>query len=159
MSYSVKSNIEAVFGVANVAKWADLDNDEDEAKIAARVAAAIAVADEEMNDVLRTGPYAVPLTAVGGGALTSPSVVNMAAVLAGVQLYESRGVDDYDPEAGKYAHRLKFLKDEVTRKLREIMKGLRRVACERSEDAPTDVPKVVSVDLGDSDEEGIAISG
>ena len=147
MGYSARTNIEDVFGIENVKKWADLDGDADAAKIAARIASGIAVVDEEINDVLRGGPYAVPLTAPGGGVLNSPSVINMSAVLAGVWLYESRGVDDYDAESGKYSHRLKFQKDEATRKLREIRTGLRRVDCARSESSPTDAPEVVEVDL------------
>ena len=37
MAYSVRSDVEMIFGVTNVAAWADLDNDKDPAKIQARI--------------------------------------------------------------------------------------------------------------------------
>ena len=78
--YCQRSDVEDIFGVANVARWADLDNDQDATKIANRISRAIVWATAEMEDRLRNGPYQVPLTG------TSATVVDLCAKLAGVWL-------------------------------------------------------------------------
>ena len=122
MSYCARADIESVFGVENVKQWADLDNDEVSTKIAARITAAIAYAQAEVDDRLRGGPYTPPLDE------PPPSVItDIAAKLAGVWMYENRGVRDYNPDTGEAEHRLTFQKDDAEKKLREIRVGLRRL--------------------------------
>ena len=69
-----RSDVEDIFGVVNVARWADLDNDQDATlKIANRINRAIVWATAEMEDRLRNGPYQLPLTG------TSATVVDLCA--------------------------------------------------------------------------------
>lgn len=117
MAYCVKADIEAVYGATNVAKWADLDNDADAVKIAARIAAAITYAEAYLNSALYGSRYQVPFT-------TAPTIiVDMCAKSAGLWLYESRGAQDVSPDTGQPVHRLAFLKSEIHHKLRAIKSG------------------------------------
>ena len=87
MPYSSRANIETLFGVANVEQWADLDNDRCGSKIRARINEAIIQADEEVDMALRDGPYdELPLDPV------PEYIKKIAATLAGVNLFEARGV-------------------------------------------------------------------
>lgn len=117
MAYSTRSDIEDVFGVDNVSTWADLDNDENATKITNRIARAIEVADEKVNAALRGGAIAVPVAA------SSVTITNIAAILAGVWLYDARGVVDYDPVTGKAQHRLQFQRDGAIEELKLIRAG------------------------------------
>jgi len=125
MAYSAKANVEQLYGPDNVASWADLDNDEDVDKIAARIAAAILYADAEIDDILRGGPYALPLA--NSESTTPTSVVGLSATLAGVWLYERRGVEDFDEESGRPYHRLAWAKKDAYDKLKEILSNKRKI--------------------------------
>lgn len=131
--YCVAADLFDVFGMLNVKKWADLDNDQDLEKIEARITSAISRASGEIDDWLRDR-YDVPFNPV-------PSAINeVASILAGVRLYENRGIEDIDPETGRPVHRLAHLREAAKRTLQEILSGQRRL------DAPTQVtarPKVV----------------
>ncbi len=116
MSYCERTDIEALFGRKNTAAWADLDGNENTTAIAARITAAIAYADGEIDDTLRHGPYAVPLTG------THTSITDAAARLAGVWLYESRRLDD-DDENDSVSRHEKHARDL----LKSIMTGQRRL--------------------------------
>ena len=117
MAYSTRSDIEDVFGVDEVSKWADLDNDANATKITNRIARAIEVADEKVDAALRGGAIAVPVPG------SSVLITNIAAILAGVWLYDARGVVDFDPETGKAQHRLHFQRAGAMRKLKLIRTG------------------------------------
>jgi phage gp36-like protein len=119
--YCQQSDIENVFGAANIAKWADMDNTGDPVEIASRIAAAIAWATAEIEDRLRGGPYLIPLTA------TPPTIVNLCAQLAGVWLYESRGVQEFNVETGEPCHRLQWNRRAAETALAEIRAGKRRL--------------------------------
>jgi len=121
MDYCEQADIEDLFGAVNVAKWADLDNDIDATKIAARVARGIAVASAKVDDHLRGGPYALPITG------DSTTLVNLAAMLAGVWLYESRGVQDYSPDGGFPVHRLRWFSEQADTTIKMLRAGTLRL--------------------------------
>ena len=148
MSYCDRTDIEAIFGIQNVAKWADLDNDQDAEKVEARIDKAIAFADNKIDDRLRRSVYTVPLEGAGDEDPPS-SVVDMAATFAGVWLYESRGVMDFDPDTGIARHQLSYQKKAVETKLRNILSGVETIDCIRS---GTDIPELHSDDLEDDDD-------
>lgn len=107
--YCTRSDVEAVFGPHNIQTWADLDNDLDEDKIEARVAAAIDYATHTIDSKLARSIYYLPLQLEDGTGAAPPIVVNICAKLAGVWLYECRGVDDWDPErTASQGHRLRI---------------------------------------------------
>jgi phage gp36-like protein len=116
--YCGRSDIEDRFGVTNVSKWADLDDDEDATKIANRIDRAIEAASDDIDDYLRGGPYRIPLEDANG--LVPRPVRRIAAILAGVWLYEARGTVDYDATNEKVAHGLQFARDEAMKRLRRL---------------------------------------
>ena len=118
MAYCDRDNVEDRFGNSNVAAWADLDNDEDAAKILARITAAIVAADADIDDLLRGGMYTIPFDEPPPQA-----IIGISADLAGVWLYENRGIQDYNPETGAVVHRLKYADDRAWKKLRRIVAG------------------------------------
>lgn len=121
MSYCTRSDIEDLFGPVNVAKWADLDNDQTAAAITARIERAIVVSSAKINDRLRGGPYLLPI--VGD----PPTLVNLCASLAGLWLYESRGVQDFSPETGVPMHRLRWFSEQAEKTLRDLRAGVLRL--------------------------------
>jgi len=121
--YCVRADIESIFGHHNVQKWADVENHCDGAHIGGRIAKAIGVATAEIDDQLRGGPYTVPIV----GVTIPTTVVQLTASLAGVWLYESRGVEDFDETTGAAVHRLAWHRDHVSKVLAEITRGHRRL--------------------------------
>ena len=61
MAYITKAKVEAVYGVNNIAKWSNLDNDDAQANDA-RIDDAITYAEAYIDDKLRGGRYVVPVT-------------------------------------------------------------------------------------------------
>lgn len=117
-TYCTRSDIEDRFGVNNVADWADLDNDEDATKIANRITRSITWASAEIDDHAAVSNYTIPLADSGGS--TPTTVEHLAAVLAGIWLYEARGDADRDGR-----HRFKYDKAWAYRTLREMRDGTR----------------------------------
>ncbi len=115
MPYAERTDVEQIFGASNVSKWADVDNDQNAEKIEARIAWAIGLSEEKLNNRLRGGPYTVPF---GGDAIPA-EIVDAAARLAGVLLYDSRGVTDFDPN-GKPMHQLSAHRDMVDKFIAEV---------------------------------------
>lgn len=124
MSYCNKANVESVFGVTNIANWADLDNDQDGVKIEARIDRAIVVVSAEIDDIIRCVNYQTPLENDSGS--TPTTIENLAATLAGLWLYEARGVDDMD-QNNQPMHRLRYMQIWARRTLREIAGGTRKL--------------------------------
>lgn len=133
MAYSARTDIEAHFGKSNVKTWADLDNDGVIASITARIAAAIVYADNVIDTRLRGGPYDIPF------ATTPTLITHVSAKLAGVWLYESRGVTDFDSTTGRPQHQLHWHKMDA---LKTLM-GLRSCRIRLDLDMSTIVPEVL----------------
>lgn len=94
MAYSSQSDLEAVFGVANIQTWSQLDPDLTAADTA-RITLAIANADAQINNAFRDGKfYTVPLGTGSGGY--DPVLVNWSATLAGAWLLRARPARDSD---------------------------------------------------------------
>jgi hypothetical protein len=92
--YANRSDIELIFGAQNVSVWADLDSDQDTVKIGARVCWALKNVTAEMNDKLYNGPYRVPF--IKTSTVPYPTqIVNTCARMAGLSLYEARGITDF----------------------------------------------------------------
>jgi len=89
MPYATATDVNTMFGRSNVRKWADMDGDGFDQVIDAAVTQALTFAEAEVNSRLRGGPYTVPFTD------TVPVLVQEATtILAGLRLYEKRGMDD-----------------------------------------------------------------
>jgi phage gp36-like protein len=94
--YAAQSDIESVFGPANVAMWSQLDPTQSTPDTS-RVQAALDNADAQVNAFFRDGPYIVPLA----DAADAPITTHWAAVLAGAWLYFSRGLRDDNRDGDK----------------------------------------------------------
>ncbi len=134
-AYCARADIEQIFGTSNVEKWADLDDDADATKITARITAMIAEASEDIDDQLRGGRYELPFPS---GTMT---ITTLAARLAGVLLYEARGVRDFESETGTPYHRLQWHRNRVEQVIKEIQSGQRILNAQRTEQS--DVPFLV----------------
>ena len=128
--YIGQSDVEQIFGTVNVAKWSNLDNlDESGSPDTTRITTAITYAEDWLDEQLRNGPYTTPL------AGTLPQTVkNAVAAMAGVWLYEARGVDDFDGESDNpiTAHR-----NRAQRYVARVLRGEVQLDIERSEVGPS----------------------
>ncbi len=118
--YCQKSDIVDLFGTINVTKWSDIDNNENAVTIAARIARAIDVASDDIDDQLRQSPHLIPIVTAAGSPPTA--IVDICAKLAGVWLYEARGTED-----AKGMHRLSSVKGEAHLALANIRTGKTRI--------------------------------
>lgn len=117
MSYATVANMENVFGKINVRKWADLNNTDVAADIETRIEWALDEATSQLNDRLRRSVYQFPLEAEPFPS----SLVLTTCYLAGLLLYESRGLAESEDAEG-YSKKLekrvdKFVYDIINRRL------------------------------------------
>lgn len=124
-TYCGRSDIEDWAGQTNVSAWADVSNTESASEITARINRAIDVASNNIDDAMRTSPYLIPLTTPAG--TTPTAIVDIAAKLAGVWLYDPRGSEDWDGQTGKPLHSLSPIKAEAERELENIRIGKKRI--------------------------------
>ena len=87
--YAVRSDLENIFGIPNIIKWAILSaNDPDSpaglAEITARINWAIGVATVDFENAMRQGRYTLPITGTGASVWATTVV----ATLAGLLLYQ-----------------------------------------------------------------------
>ena len=127
-TYCTRSDIEDVFGVENTSQYADLDNDENATTITNRITRAIAWASAEIDDFARGAHYTIPLADSSGS--TPTTIENLAAVLAGIWLYEARGSKDFSERTGEPSHRMFYQKAWARQMLEEIKTGARKLDAE-----------------------------
>lgn len=133
-AYCARSDVEGIFGTDNVTKWADVDEDENAATITARITTAIGVATNDVDVRLRGGPYTIPFSEV------DLLVRDVTARLAGVWLYESRGIEDFNPQTGQAIHLLSWHRSHAYKTLKEIKTQKLRLGIDA---ATEDMPVVV----------------
>lgn len=109
MAYAVRADIEKRFGRTAVEKWASMEGTTSRADVAVKIATALVDAETEVNDALRGGPYAIPFTTV------PRRITQETARLAGVILYEARGVEleDESDDAETIANHRKQIMDTL----------------------------------------------
>jgi phage gp36-like protein len=121
MSYAQQSDIEDIFGPSNVAAWSRFDPAAPSGPAdTTRIATALAYADGEINTFFSGGPYALPLVC----ATSQPTVVNWAAVIAGVWLYGNRVTASYVDYAG---NRYIALRNAVYQEMDYYKAGVKRL--------------------------------
>jgi len=98
--YAAQSDVESQFGVNNIRVWSQLDNTQVTADVS-RIQQSLDYADAKIISIFANyGNYVTPLAPIGtDGAL----VTRWAAVIAGVWLYQSRGMRDDDPQGDHIA--------------------------------------------------------
>lgn len=128
--YIGSADVEAVWGVDNVARWSNLDND-DAAANERRIQAAIDTAERIINDRFTGSRYAVPLSATTDRLF---QVIDWAAKLAGVWLYQNRGIRDEDDQT---SGKMSATKIEVQADIDLYFAGTRILNAAIIEDGPT----------------------
>ena len=113
-----RGDVEQVYGNTNTATWADLNNNQNSSEITSRINYHIAIADNYIRSVLTQGAWVMP---VEGDTIPAILAYNCAR-LAGVLLYEGRGVTDYDPK-GRAIHQLSNHKNGVDSFLKSVVYG------------------------------------
>jgi len=116
--YAVRADVEKMYGKLNVERWADLDSNKFVADIDARIVAVITQARNWIDARLTLGPYDVSTF-----TSSEPILNRLNSMLAGVFLYENRGINDFDPESGRVVHRLGWQRKEVGKIVNEILAG------------------------------------
>jgi len=126
--YCTRADIEAVYGVGNVAIFADLDGDADSTKIANRIASVITQASIETDEYARSTSYHIPLTTSAGA--TPSSIKDITARLAGLLMYEPRGLDGYSPD-GKPNHKYYYQREYINQFWQDVRNSVRILDAER----------------------------
>lgn len=112
-TYITQSDIEAEFGVTNVAIWSNLDNESEEAD-ASRINAAIAKAEARVESFFRGGKYLVPFAFLNESG--SVIVKEWCAKLAGIWLYEGRGTyANGEEETNRYLGMKRAVMSDMTK--------------------------------------------
>jgi hypothetical protein len=120
--YTTEALMNIEYGANNISKWSDADNDGDAEKKAARIAHFIDVASDEIDDVLRTHGWRIPIVTAAGA--TPGTIQHIATVLAGLWLYELRGGEDYNRQ-GSPRHGHAWRRPWARRYLEDIVSGKR----------------------------------
>ena len=89
MAYATRTDVEVVYGKHNVRLWADVDNDNDTARIEERITWANNLAKEKVDTFMRGGHYEIPFVTP-----YPVLIVNLAAMIAGTILYDARRLID-----------------------------------------------------------------
>lgn len=142
LAWTSRSEIEKLFGVTNVSKWADLDNTQDADAIAAQIQWVVDHATDEARVELTDSLYNVQ-----SGAVPPLSLRLATTRLAGVMLYESRGVVDTEDEEGR--HRLRYHDKKAKEFFSRVKAGIIRIgpAADRMVPAAVKDSNVESDDL------------
>lgn len=133
--YISQTDIENVFGATNVRAWSNLDTNASTTNTT-RVDAAIAFAEQLIDDRFRNSMYSLPLTANGTDSLRP--VIDWAAKLAGVWLYSSRGFRQNDDSTE--GNRILFHRREVEELMDLYLSGSRTLDCARRWNSDTTAP-------------------
>jgi hypothetical protein len=99
-----RQTLEDIFGPDNIVLWADLNNKQNQAFIERRITAAIAFANARFTELTTSGPVVDP---------DSVTVKDVIAKLAGIWLYESRGINEDDASKSPVFHHKKYINEWV----------------------------------------------
>lgn len=118
MSYCDRPNVEDIFGIDNVIKWADLDNNRVAESIQARVDWACARATVDIDAQFRGSRYKVPFVAP-----YDSSVVHLTAIRAGLLLHDNRGVTANESAS---SDPFAMMRKEFTDTIKKVKRGVLR---------------------------------
>jgi len=126
MAYSTQSDLENYFGTANVRIWSNLSSSATTTDTA-RVAAAIAYADDVIDSRFRQSRYVVPL--LGNNGSLPACVTSWSARIAGVWLYNSRGFADGATEQDDERNRTRRHEKDSLQEMDACLSGARVLDC------------------------------
>ncbi len=131
-TYINQNDIQQIFGEDNIVKWSNLDNDGATADTN-RIQQAINWAENYTENRFRNGRYTVPFSSA------PTELINIIARLAGIWLYESRGLTDENTEGNKLSDMRTDVDDEISL----IMNGSRKLSISHARSDMPDTPQVV----------------
>jgi hypothetical protein len=121
--YCTLANVQDAWGIGNVAKWSDLENngelDSD------RVDRGISWASDYIDDVFRTLQWITPI--ITPAAETPTTIRDLCSQLVGWWLYRPRGSEDFDPRTGAPGHRLSWAKIDADELLAQFATSRRKL--------------------------------
>ncbi len=137
--YGTRGGVELIFGVSNITKWADADNDRDATKIDNRVAWALRTARDRINNAFRQSIYKLPFADIAADPATPETIQNICETLAGVILYMSpRGLADGSDQNDQ----IQSIKDDCEERITKIISGREKIdAAQDCQPAPVAVPQ------------------
>jgi phage gp36-like protein len=100
--YSKRSDVDLIYGVDNINRWADPENDGNTALITSRLDWANFQAETYLNGRLLTSRYVIPFTKPA-----SQMIVLIAGSLAGMFLYDTRRIVSSDNTTDEIAQQRK----------------------------------------------------
>ena len=124
-TYCERADMEAIFGEKNIESWAKRDDEDVSADVTSLISTFITWASAEIDDYAAKQGYLIPLTT--SASATPTPVKYLAAALAGIWLYESKGTFDIDERSGQMRHRYMPMKEWAYRVLQEIQNGDRHL--------------------------------
>lgn len=130
--YIDQSNLEDKFGINNIEAWSQLDNDVETADTA-RIQKAIDYAESKINDAFRGSRYAIPF------ASAPEQIKEWATTLAGIWLYQSRGLRDTNEEGDK----LQALRDDTDKAIVDCAAGKTRLDAARYDGSVPTAPTMI----------------
>lgn len=119
--YTDSASVDKKFGFDNIMQWLALDTGDEATDYAQRAYDCIKQA-EAWIDVQLSGSF---YNSTSYERPTVPTVLHeLATTQAGILMYESKGVTDYDPESGRPTHRLEYHRKRVEMMVKELRNGL-----------------------------------
>ena len=126
--YLDRDTLELIFGKANIARWADLDGDRDEAKMSERIKYAIQSASDFIETILRGRNYDL--------VDVDDSIKRLIAQIAALNLYDARELIDGDPTSDK----MSITRQQVDEYIGKIRRGEITLKGKRTNSIPAVVP-------------------
>lgn len=113
MTYATTTNLDLVFGIENLNRWADLDNNKNPNTIAERKEWALETAEDYINGRFAQSKYLVPFS-------DCPKLIkHLTCLYAGILLYDGRGQNATEKARDQVSRQRK----EFDRLLRQILSG------------------------------------
>ena len=112
--YAQRSDLENIFGIPNIIKWAilsgaDPDSPAGQAEVTARINWAIAVSTVDFENAMRQGRYELPVTGPGASIWATGVVARMAGLLLYGHLRPTQRGPDGQPIPHPYADELSYV--------------------------------------------------
>lgn len=118
-NYGTASGLYDIFGQANIYEWANMQELATtaatyETEIQRRITASLTYATEDINDLLRHGPYVIPFT------VTPPSIERCCYYKAGCWLFEWRRDKDEDDRYSRMEAKADLIIEQIKRGIRQL---------------------------------------
>ncbi len=141
MPYGSAQGLYDQWGRQNIRKWADLENHDEASYIDGRIAWALGKADTTINSRLAEARYVIPFAEP-----YDDLIVDLANRIAGLRLYDARGITDSDDDFDDFRNEREAIEDT----LMKIIRGQMHVRTAERKANQTSVPKVYPLRQVDS---------